>query len=318
VGKTFQRIDRNHLSTAAHWIGAIKPAGLKGLGHVVGRLAYYGAVRHRRIVRRNLEFVFPEWSQHKVDRIARMVFQHFGTVLFENLQALVMTRQQFRRRVVIEGESNLTAALAHPGGCLLYSGHLGNWELGLLAGAAHFDRTALTVAKPVKLKPVHRILTRLRSRFGNRVVFKKGALQLMTRALRRGETLIMLIDQGVRRPESVEIRFFGKRTLASPAAAYLAFRCRVPVVPLFCARAPDNQYRLNILPPVVPKRTGDLRSDIQAFTQQLMNTVETAVRQHPEQWFWFHKRWKRTYPDLYPDYQMLRHRRRQAKAESLR
>ena len=132
----------------------------------------------------------------------------------------------------------------------------------------------------------------------------------MTRALREGQTLIMLIDQGVRRPESVEIRFFGKRTLASPAAAYLALRCRVPVIPIFCLRQPDGAYCLKILPPVDHMRTGAFKVDIQALTQRLMATVEAAVRRHPEQWFWFHKRWKRTYPDLYPEYQILRRRRR--------
>lgn len=294
----------------ARWIGSLKPSHLQGVGTAVGWLAYCGAIRHRRIVHRNLAFVYPEWSRREIDRLARRVFKHFGTVLFENIQALVMPRRQFQRRIIIEGQNILTAALAQPRGCLLFSGHLGNWELGLLAGAANFNRTALTVAKPVKLKPLHRLLTALRSRFGNRVVFKKGALQLMTRALRKGETLIMLIDQGVRRPESVEIEFFGKRTLASPAAAYLAIRCRVPVVPLFCLRAPDGRYRLKILPPVAATRTGALRADIQTLTQQLMTTVETAVRQNPEQWFWFHKRWKRTYPDLYPEYRVLRHRRR--------
>lgn len=286
---------------------------MRAIGNAVGWLAYRGARRHRRIVRQNLAFIFPEWSRHEIDRRALRVFQHFGTVLFENFQALVMPRRQFQRRIVIEGQRTLIAALEQPRGCLLFSGHLGNWELGLLAGAAHFNRTALTVAKPVKFKLLHRLLTALRSRFGNRVVFKKGALRVMTRALRQGQTLIMLIDQGVRRPESVAIRFFGKRTLASPAAAYLAFRCRVPVVPLFCVRAPDGRYRLKILPPVVPKRTGDLRVDIQMFTQQLMDTVEAAVRLDPEQWFWFHKRWKRTYPDLYPDYQIQRQRRRMPK-----
>jgi KDO2-lipid IV(A) lauroyltransferase len=295
---------------AAHWIGSIKPCHVLALGKAVGWLAYGAAISHRRIVRQNLAFIYPEWSRHTIDRLARRVFQHFGAVLFENLQALVMSRQQFQRRIVIEGECFLTAALAQPRGCLLISGHLGNWELGLLAGAAQFNRTALTVAKPVKFKLLNRLLTALRSRFGNRVVFKKGALQLMTRALKEGQTLIMLIDQGVRRPESVEIQFLGKRTLASPAAAYLAFRCRVPVVPLFCVRAPKGRYHLRILPPVVPQRTGDLRFDIQTFTQQLMRTVETAVRQYPEQWFWFHKRWKRTYPGLYPEYQVLRDRRR--------
>ncbi len=234
-------------------------------------------------------------------------------LVLENIQALVLPREAFGRRIRIEGLAILEAALEQPRGCLLYSGHLGNWELGLLAGAAILDRTALTVAKPVKFNPVHRLLTALRSRFGNRVAFKKGALQLMTRALREGQTLIMLIDQGVRRPEAVEIQFFGKRTLASPAAAYLAFRCRVPVVPIFCLRAPDGAYRLEILPPVEPRRTGSLRADIQSYTQALMDTVETAVRRHPEQWFWFHIRWKRTYPDLYPEYQVLRRRRRNKK-----
>ena len=293
--------------------GAIKPDRLQGAGRIIGWLAYQVDIRHRRIIRRNLAFVFPEHSRRERDQLALCVFQHFGTVVLESLQALVLTREQFMRRIRIEGKAILADALAQPRGCILFSGHLGNWELGLLAGAANFNRTALTVAKPVKLKLIHRLLTALRSRFGNRVAFKKGALQLMTRALREGQTLIMLIDQGVRRPEAVEIQFFGKRTLASPAAAYLAFRCRVPVVPIFCLRAPDGAYRLEILPPVEPRRTGSLRADIQSYTQALMDTVETAVRRHPEQWFWFHKRWKRTYPDLYPEYQVLRRRRRNKK-----
>ncbi|MBL0713070.1 MAG: lysophospholipid acyltransferase family protein, partial [Desulfosarcina sp.] len=290
----------------ARWMAAIPAPRLQGGGQFIGGLAYHLDVRHRRIVRRNLTFVYPEWSRHQIDRMAAGVFRHFGTVLLENIQALFLSRRQFVERIVIEGQDILTAALEQPRGCLLVSGHLGNWELGLLAGAANLNRTALTVAKPIKLKPVHQLLTALRSRFGNRVVFKEGALPLMTRSLREGQTLIMLIDQGVRRTEAVEIRFFGKRTLASPAAAYLAFRCRVPVVPIFCLRAPSGRYHLKILPPVAPTRTTSLRADIQAYTQKMMETVETAVRRDPEQWFWFHKRWKRTYPELYPEYQVLR------------
>ena len=289
---------------------AIAPRRLHALGQRLGRLAYCCDWRHRRIVRQNLAFVFPAWTRRQIDDMAVRVFEHFGQVLLENLQALFLTRRQFAQRIVIEGEAILTGALAQSRGCLLFSGHLGNWEFGLLAGAALLDRTALTVAKPVKLKVLHRLLTRLRSRFGNRVVFKKGALQVMTKALRQGETLIMLIDQGVRRPEAVTVRFFGKRTLASPAAAYLAYRCRVPVVPIFCLRTSAGGYCLKVLPPITAARTAALRDDIQAFTQQLMATVETVVRRHPEQWFWFHKRWKRTYPELHPEYQVLRRRRR--------
>lgn len=306
----FHESQSRRVGGLARAVATIAPARLHKCGQWLGRLAYRCDWRHRRIVCQNLDFVFPDWSCRQIDDLAVRVFEHFGQVLLENLQALFLSRRQFAQRIVIEGEDILTAALAQPRGCLLFSGHLGNWEFGLLAGAAILDRTALTVAKPVKLKALHRLLTRLRSRFGNRVVFKKGALQVMTKALREGETLIMLIDQGVRRTEAVTIRFFGKRTLASPAAAYLAYRCRVPVVPIFCLRTPDGGYRLKVLPPIAAVRKAALRDDIQVFTQQLMATVEAAVRRHPEQWFWFHKRWKRTYPELHPEYQVLRRRRR--------
>jgi KDO2-lipid IV(A) lauroyltransferase len=135
----------------------------------------------------------------------------------------------------------------------------------------------------------------------------------MIQALREGQTLAVLIDQGVRRKESVEVTFLGRKTLATPAVALLALRCRMPVVPLFCVRDSHGKYRLSILPPMVYQRTASLRHDIQAFTQLLMNTLEDAIRDDPEQWFWFHRRWKRTYPELYPEYQVLRRRKRKKK-----
>ncbi len=116
--------------------GAIKPSRLQGAGRIIGWLAYQVDVRHRRIIRRNLAFIFPERSRRERDRLALRVFQHFGAVVLESLQALVLTREQFIRRIRIEGQAILTDALAQPRGCILFSGHLGNWELGLLAGAA--------------------------------------------------------------------------------------------------------------------------------------------------------------------------------------
>ena len=56
------------------------------------------------------------------------------------------------------------------------------------------------------------------------------------------------------------------------------------------------------------KRTGDLRSDVQADTQMITDVVQKAVRQYPDQWFWVHKRWKKYYPYLYPEYQARRKR----------
>jgi KDO2-lipid IV(A) lauroyltransferase len=294
-------------------VGRLPVSGLNIIGRGLGCVAYWLDLRHRRIVRNNLDLIYPQWAPIQKRQLTQRVFQHFGMVFFEILQAPFLSRGKLLERVHIEGQENLIAAMNHPHGCLIYSAHLGNWELAFMALSAQLNHSVVTVAKPIKWKLAHNWLTALRSRFGNRVFFKDGAMPLMIRSLRNRRTVAVLIDQGVRRKEAVEVIFFGKKTLATPAAALLALRCRMPVVPIFCARDANGHYCVSVKPPVAYKRTASLRHDIQAYTQLLMHTLEDAISEHPEQWFWFHKRWKRTYPDLYPEYQVVRQRKRQKK-----
>jgi KDO2-lipid IV(A) lauroyltransferase len=40
-------------------------------------------------------------------------------------------------------------------------------------------------------------------------------------------------------------------------------------------------------------RTGDFEKDVTANTQLFTHTLESMVRQYPDQWFWVHRRWER-------------------------
>lgn len=280
------------------------------LGSAIGRTAYLLDIRHRRIILQNLAFIYPQWDSHQTRRMVQRIFRHFGTVLLEILQAPFLSRETLLERVRIEGVENIADLLDNPRGCLFVSAHLGNWELGLLAFSITSNLSLTTVAKPIKFQAAHAWLTALRSRFGNRVVFKDGAMPFMIQSLRQGQSVAVLIDQGVRRKEAVEVSFFGKQTMATPAAALLGLRCRVPVIPIFCVRDVDGRYCLRVQPPVTFERSASLRSDIAAFTQKLVHVLEEAIKEDPEQWFWFHKRWKRTHPELYPEYRELRRKKR--------
>jgi KDO2-lipid IV(A) lauroyltransferase len=298
------------LKPLAMLTGILPISALEALGRWVGRLAYGLDIRHRRIIHQNLAFIYPELALPDRRQLARRIFQHFGIVFFEIFQATFLSREKLIDRVDVQGLEILQEAMQHPRGCLVYSAHIGNWELCFLALSARLDDSITTVAKPIKWQTAHRWLTALRSRFGNRVAFKEGAMPFMMKALHEGRTVAMLIDQGVRRTEAVEVMFFGKRTMATPAAALMALRRRMPVVPIFCLRRPDGRYQIKIEPPVAWERTASLRDDIKAYTQILMQVLENPIHQNPEQWFWFHKRWKRTYPELYPHYQVRRRRKR--------
>jgi KDO2-lipid IV(A) lauroyltransferase len=299
------------------FLSHIPTAAIETAGRGLGQLAFWLDRRHRRIVQQNIAFVFPYMSSVQVRALGRHVFHHFGMMLLETLQAPFLSQKQLLERFQIENQHILMEAMDHPRGCMIYSAHLGNWELGLLALAANLGRPILTVAKPIKLRIAHHFLTILRSRFGNQVIFKKGALPQMMKTLRAGRTVAVLIDQGVRRTEAVEVKFFGQKTMATPAAALLSLRCRMPVIPMFCVRDCNGHYIVKVEHPIHFERTGDLRNDIQACTQLLIDSLEAPIRSCPEQWFWFHKRWKRTHPGLYPEYQVLRWRKRIKKGRAV-
>jgi KDO2-lipid IV(A) lauroyltransferase len=52
------------------------------------------------------------------------------------------------------------------------------------------------------------------------------------------------------------------------------------------------RHRVHVMPEVSFVRTGDRDADNVENTQRWSDTVEDIVRRYPEQWAWFHKRWR--------------------------
>jgi KDO2-lipid IV(A) lauroyltransferase len=277
------------------------------LGKVIGSIAYFLDVPHRRIVRRNLKFTHPEWSRNQIEKISKRVFQNLSITFVEICQLATFSRQDVLNNVRIEGLDKLTRALQSNKGLVIVSAHLGNWEMGLQYTCCLLQKPILGVAKKIRFAPLNRWFHLLRTRFGIKIIYKKGSLPEMRQTLRRGGALGLLVDQS-RRSEGVDVTFFGHKVTATPAAAFLAIRCQSIVLPIFCIRKADNRLTIEVKSPLEIKRTGDLRSDLRINTQIITDEVEKAVRQYPDQWFWVHKRWKKYYPYLYPEYQARKKR----------
>ena len=296
----------------ATFIASVPHKRIASIGRVLGILVYFIDVRHRRIVRRNLKFVYPEWSTERVKRKSKRVFQNLGITILEICQMICFSRDDIINKVKIRGEEHLLNAMHNDKGAILISAHLGNWEIGLLYLVLHSNLPIVSVVRRLRNNLVNRWIHRLRTRFGNRIIDKDDALPEMVRVLRQGKILGIMIDQGTKSSLGVKITFFGKYITATPAAALLAMRCKSPVIPIFCNRNDDGMLSINIEPPLILKKTDDLRTDLRTNTQIMTDAIEKAIRRYPEQWFWVHKRWRKYYPHLYPE-DMARRRRRRAK-----
>ena len=293
------------------FIAGISHNHIAAAGRLLGMLVYILDRRHRRIVRRNLKFIYPEWSISQIRTFSRLIFQNMGITVLEFCQIISFSRSDILSRVRIKGKKNLLKAIESNKGVIFISAHLGNWEMSPLAVSIYLEKPILLIARKIRSKALEWWIYKIRSRFGNIVVDKKGALPKMVRTLSKGEMLGLLIDQETTHSEGIKVTFFGRTVTATPAAAILARRLGSMVLPGFCVRKPGGGLLLIIEPPVTLIKTDDVRTDLQTNTQIMTDVIEKTVRQYFEQWFWLHKRWKRHYPYLYHEDIARRQRRRE-------
>ncbi len=285
-------------------------AWLQRVGRLLGRTAFWIDRRHRRIVRRNLRFAYPDWARAQVRDHSRLVFENIGVTFCEIIRMLCLSRREMISMVEMSGGHHLANAIQTHRAAIFVSAHLGNWEMLPVFANCYFDHQFVFVARPLQLKGADTLIRWLRTRFGNILVDKDKAMAKMNRALKDGNSVGLLIDQEARRSQGIEVDFFGKTIHATPAAAMLALRNRCPVVPAVCVRTQTGRLQVVVSPPMTLRRSGDLRADLVHNTQLMIRAVEQAIRRHSDQWLWVHKRWKRHYPHLYREELLRRQQRR--------
>ena len=125
---------------------------------------------------------------------------------------------------------------------------------------------------------------------GTLIPNSRGASFEIAAAMERGEHLGMLVDQ--RLASGPRVPFFGRPAATNPLAAKFARQFDCPVHGARAIRLPDGRLHLELTPPVEMPRDADGRIDVAAATARITEVVEGWVREHPEQWFWLHDRWR--------------------------
>jgi KDO2-lipid IV(A) lauroyltransferase len=263
---------------------------VQGMGSALGFLFYSLDRRHRRIAMANVAAAFPRRSHAEHRRLVRRVFGHFGRLLFEMLKFSGLTRDAMLRRVEFDGEERVRAAHARGKGALLFTGHFGYWEINAMAhGAALWPMGVL--ARPLDNVRLHNLLERMRGCTGNYVIYRRGALRRVLKALSSNDAVAILIDQHIQAPDAVTVSFFDRPAATTLALAMLALRTGAPVIPVFATPVGPGRYRLVYEHPVDPP-SDDSPEAIRDFTQRCTDVLEMYVRRHPELWLWMHRRWR--------------------------
>jgi KDO2-lipid IV(A) lauroyltransferase len=263
---------------------------VRAIGTGIGLAFWSVDAGHRRLAFRQLQAAFPNKSAEECRRITRRMFAHFGRSLTNVLKVSTMSPDQIRAHVEWDGEDRVRQALAQGRGVLLVTGHFGFWEMHGLAHALALPPISV-LARRLDNPYLHDLLERVRTATGNRVIYRRGALRRVLRALQDNETVAFLIDQHIQPADAVTVTFFGRPAWTTSAVAALALRTGAPVIPVFGLPLPNGKYRMVYEYPIEPP-AADSPDKVTEFTQRCTDVLEMYVRRHPELWLWMHRRWR--------------------------
>lgn len=269
-------------------VRALSAHARQSLARGLGRLAFALRIR-RRVTLENLRHAFPEKSEAERIDIARGAYCNMALAAFESLTSDQLSDAEVQRALTTDDRWPALEAAIRRGGVLVASAHFGSWELFAEVMARRGIRFS-AVVRPLAGAFNERIV-RSRIAAGVGLILQRGALKQMISTIRRGETVVQLIDQVLPARHGVFVPFFGRLASTTPALSVAALRTGAPVYLTLAAREAAG-LRMFIEGPFALPQTGDREADLKAHVAQLTAVIEHYVRRYPDQWLWLHRRWK--------------------------
>ena len=189
--------------------------------------------RLRKVGMRNLEMAFPAMNARERRKILRGEFVSLGRQLAEFCLFPSYTRENVGRVVVYDGFENFERARARGKGVLFLTGHLGGWELSSFAHSLQGHPLQI-VMRGLDNPYVDRLVQSYRTMHGNTVVDKDNFVRGLLGAMKKGETVGILMDTNMTPPQGVFVNFFGIPACTASGLARIALRTDAAVVPGFC------------------------------------------------------------------------------------
>lgn len=251
----------------------------------------------------NLHFIYGDsltLAQKK--SIIKRCYQNFAFVILESIRIPKIPYYIHKQRFDIIDEHYIQQSLEKYGSAVLISGHFGYWEaLATFLPPRLEPHKMASLGRLTGIASIDRLIISRRELQGVKFIDKSGAFRNLLRFYGQGNAVAgILVDQSISSNEGVCVEFMGKKASHTPIASVLSRRFKIPIVPVFIDMNKDySRFVIRFFPPIFTPCTDDPASDLQKATQDQADITTKVVQSNPAGWFWFHRRFKDYYPNLY-------------------
>ncbi len=240
----------------------------------------------------NISKALPKLGESKIDQILDDMWDNLGRIAGEFIYSCKFDKDKIANYLTSDDKTleNIKHIKKNYNGGIIFSGHIGNWEVGPKF-FLHHGINVKTVYRPLNNEAVDKITSQIRN-IGLIAKNTQGNKQII-KEIKDGNYIIILVDQKI--SDGIDVPFFHDQALTSSSIAKLALKYDIPLIPARSIRiGKEFKFKIQVDKSIEFKKEKNISEEqVFSLTKKINKKLESWIKEYPAQWFWVHNRWKR-------------------------
>ena len=240
------------------------------------------------VVLSNLQIAFPDKTEEERIKICREFYRRFTDNFIETVKMISLSKKEIIKRFTCDYET-LKSLYSKHYSVNVIMGHCFNWEWANLSYSAGNPFTQLIVYAHVDSKPTEKLMLKIRSRFGTKMIDSYKFKEQFKPYIQQQKSFVLVADQNPKHIESAAwTEFFGKKAPFTRAAETSA-RLADDAVAFCSVKRVKRGYYVSQLSVFTEHAKQTERGEIIKASARFF---EETIREDPPNYLWSHRRWK--------------------------
>jgi len=250
------------------------------------------SVKRRREARRRMRQVFgPEVADSTLKKWAWVSWRNLFFNIVDTARAPKLNAKELTRRIHSDTFEAYRAASEKTGGHVLAVCHMGNWDVAGFGGRIR-GLPLFVLSRRQKNPLFEAYLKVVRDHFGFGTIDRHGSLTSIAKRIKAGETFVIMPDVRAKEKDtSLAVPFLGHTAYLMGGMGLFARLTGKPIATCIVTREGWTRHKWEFGPMVYPDPDAEREADILRMTREIMQVFDRAIRTHPDQYFWYNKRW---------------------------
>ena len=254
------------------------------IGSFFGLFVYYVFPLRSKVAKINLSIAFKNKDNKEINIILKNTYRHFGKLIIEFIRMHTIRLDN----TIIKFDKKYESHLLSDNGVIFMTAHFGNWEV--ITSLLHKYKHITGIARQQKNNGGNKFFNESRLLDNVTLISNKGSKRKMLRTLIDKKILLIASDQNAK-AYGTYIDFFGKPCSIPKGAGHFYNSTKSKLLIGFCILKDDSTYFLKIKNIELKNKSEQKQDIIVEINKIYSKMLEDIIKEYPEQYFWFHKKW---------------------------